>query len=43
MKNIIKQNQLFEEFKLPIDEAIKIIKESQENYKTEMAEDLKKS
>ncbi|MCK9273018.1 threonine--tRNA ligase [Candidatus Gracilibacteria bacterium] len=43
MKNIIKQNQLFEEYKLPIDKAIKTIKSSGEIYKLEMAEDLKKS
>lgn len=43
MKNIIKQNQLFEEFKLPIDEWIKTIKNSWEIYKLEMAEDLKNS
>jgi len=43
MKNIIKQNQLFEEYKLPVDEAIKAIKASWEIYKLEMAEDLKKT
>ncbi|MDD2565926.1 MAG: threonine--tRNA ligase [Candidatus Gracilibacteria bacterium] len=43
MKNIIKQNQLFEEYVLPIDDSIEIIKNSGEIYKLEMAEDLKKS
>ncbi|EKD66405.1 MAG: hypothetical protein ACD_49C00044G0007 [uncultured bacterium (gcode 4)] len=43
MKNIIKQNQLFEEYKLPVNEAIKAIKATWEIYKIEMAEDLKKS
>lgn len=43
MKNIIKQNQLFEEYVLPIDASIEIIKSSGENYKLELAEDLKKS
>lgn len=43
MKNIIKQNQLFEEYKFPVDDAIKAIKASGEIYKLEMAEDLKKS
>lgn len=43
MKNIIKQNQLFEEYKLKVDDGIKYLKEIKEDYKLEMAEDLKKS
>jgi threonyl-tRNA synthetase len=43
MKNIIKQNQLFEQYKLPVDEAIKFLGELGEVYKVEMAEDLKKA
>lgn len=41
MKNIIKQNQKFEKYSLPIDEAIKVLKTNWEIYKVEMAEDLK--
>lgn len=41
MKNIIKQNQKFEWYKLPVDEAIAKLKAAGEIYKVEMAEDLK--
>ncbi len=41
MKNIIKQNQMFEYSPLPVDEAINFLKASGEIYKIEMAEDLK--
>ncbi|MDD2487474.1 MAG: threonine--tRNA ligase [Candidatus Gracilibacteria bacterium] len=41
MKNIIKQNQIFENYRLPVDEAIRILNDSGEIYKVEMAEDLK--
>ncbi|EKE30088.1 MAG: Threonyl-tRNA synthetase [uncultured bacterium (gcode 4)] len=41
MKNIIKQNQKFEWYKLPVDEAIQKLKALWEIYKVEMAEDLK--
>ncbi len=42
MKNIIKQNQKFEQYNLSIDESIKFLKEKWEIYKVEMGEDLKK-
>ena len=41
MKNIIKQNQKFEWYKLPVNEAIKKLNAIWELYKVEMAEDLK--
>ncbi|MBP8016748.1 threonine--tRNA ligase [Candidatus Gracilibacteria bacterium] len=41
MKNVIKQNQKFEQYNLSVDEAIKFLKEKGEIYKVEMAEDLK--
>lgn len=41
MKNIIKQNQSFEQFYLSIDEAIEKIKLENEPYKLELAEKLK--
>ncbi len=41
MKNVIKQNQKFEQYNLSVDEAIKFLKEKWEIYKVEMAEDLK--
>lgn len=41
MKNIIKQNQKFEQFYLPIDKAIEKIKAENEPYKLELAENLK--
>ncbi len=41
MKKIIKQNQLFQQYTLPIDEAITKLKKEWEIYKVEMAEDLK--
>lgn len=43
MKNIIKQNQKFEYYKLPVDEAIKKLASIWETYKVEIAEDLKKA
>lgn len=41
MKNIIKQNQLFEHYKIPVSDALKKLKEKWEIYKVEMAEDLR--
>ncbi|MDD5213836.1 MAG: threonine--tRNA ligase [Candidatus Gracilibacteria bacterium] len=41
MKNIIKQNQIFEYAPLPVDEAIKKLETAGEIYKVEMAKDLK--
>lgn len=41
MKNIIKQNQIFEYAPLPVDEAIKKLEDIWEIYKVEMALDLK--
>jgi len=41
MKNIISQNQLFEPFKLPIDEAISKLEAEGEIYKVELAKKLK--
>jgi len=43
MKNIIKQNQKFEKYWLPVAEAVKILKAKWEIYKVEMAEDLAKT
>ncbi|EKE28258.1 MAG: hypothetical protein ACD_3C00084G0014 [uncultured bacterium (gcode 4)] len=43
MKNIIKQNQKFEGYKLGVDEAIAKLVAKWEIYKIEMAEDLKKA
>jgi threonyl-tRNA synthetase len=43
MKNIIKQNQKFEQYYLPIDEAIEKIRLENEPYKLELAEKLKVS
>ena len=39
--NIIKQNQIFVNFSLPADEAISLLKDLNEPYKVELAEDLK--
>lgn len=41
MKKIISQNQKFEKFSLPIDEAISILEKDWEIYKKELAEKLK--
>lgn len=41
MKNIIKQNQTFEQRSLPIDKGIKFLQETGQFYKEEMAMDLK--
>lgn len=41
MKNIVKQNQKFEQFYLPIGEAIDKIKAENEPYKLELAQNLK--
>lgn len=41
MKKIISQNQKFEQYNLPFDEAIKYLKEKNEEYKVEMALELK--
>jgi len=43
MKNIIKQNQKFEKYSLPVAEAVKALKAKWEIYKVEMAEDLVKT
>jgi threonyl-tRNA synthetase len=40
MKNLIKQNQKFEAYKLPVKEAVAFLKSKGEDYKVEMAEDL---
>ncbi len=40
MKNLIKQNQKFEAYKLPVAEAIAFLKSKNEDYKVEMATDL---
>ena len=42
MKKIISQNQKFEQFDLPIDEAISTIENEGEIYKLELAQKLKK-
>lgn len=41
MKKIISQNQKFEQYNLPVDEAVKYLKENKEDYKVEMALELK--
>jgi threonyl-tRNA synthetase len=41
MKKIIKENQPFEQFNLPINEALEKIKKSGNEYKLELAEELK--
>jgi len=41
MKNIIKQNQLFEEYKISINDWIELLNNAWEIYKTELAKDLK--
>lgn len=40
VKNLIKQNQKFEAYKLPVAEAVAFLKSKGEDYKVEMAEDL---
>lgn len=40
VKNLIKQNQKFEAYKLPVAEAVVFLKSKGEDYKVEMAEDL---
>lgn len=40
VKNLIKQNQKFEAYKLPVAEAVAYLKSKGEDYKVEMAEDL---
>lgn len=40
VKNLIKQNQKFEAYKLPVAEAVAFLKSKNEPYKVEMAEDL---
>lgn len=42
MKNIIKENQTFEQFNKPIDEAISWAKENNQPYKEELLNDLKR-
>lgn len=42
MKKIISQNQKFEQFDLPVDEAISNLKNEGEIYKLELAQKLKK-
>ncbi len=41
MKKIISQNQKFEQYDFPYDEAVKFLKEKWEDYKIEMATELK--
>ena len=41
--NIIKQNQKFVKFSLPVDEAISLLWDLGENYKVELAKDLKEN
>jgi len=41
MKKIISQNQKFEQYDLSFDDAVKYLKEVKEDYKIEMAKDLK--
>ena len=41
MKHIIKQNQPFEKYAEPIEDAIKFLKATEQDYKIEMAADLK--
>ncbi len=41
MKHIIKQNQAFEQYSEPIDESVKLLKATKQDYKVEMAADLK--
>lgn len=43
MQKIIKENQLFEQFNKPVDEAIAWAKESNQPYKEELLNDLKRS
>ncbi len=43
MQEIIKENQAFERFELPIDEAIKWAKDAQQPYKEELLNDLKRA
>lgn len=40
VKNLIKQNQKFEAYRLPVAEAVVFLKSKGEDYKVEMAEDL---
>ncbi|MBU0727566.1 threonine--tRNA ligase [Patescibacteria group bacterium] len=42
MKHIIKQNQKFERYEEPIDESMKFFKKTKQDYKEELAADLKK-
>lgn len=42
MKHIIKQNQTFKKYEEPVDEAIKFLKQTKQDYKIELANDLKK-
>ena len=41
MKNIIKQNQLFEKINVKVEEAISFLEDEGESYKAELAMDLK--
>jgi threonyl-tRNA synthetase len=41
MQSIIKQNQKFIRFSLPVDEAISLLEDLQEPYKVELAKELK--
>jgi threonyl-tRNA synthetase len=41
MKKIISQNQKFEQYDLDFEEAVKYLKEKKEDYKVEMALELK--
>ncbi len=43
MKKIIAENQTFEQYDLPIDEAIKWANEANQPYKLELLNDLKRS
>lgn len=43
MKHIIKQNQKFEKYAEPVDDAIKFLKTTKQDYKIEMAADLKEA
>ncbi len=43
MRHIIKQNQKFEPYEEPIDAAIKFLKAAKQDYKVEMAADLKET
>ncbi|MBN1494847.1 threonine--tRNA ligase [Candidatus Peregrinibacteria bacterium] len=42
MQHIVKQNMVFKLSELPVDDAIKILKDANQKYKVEMALDLKK-